>query len=86
MTFNTTDARTLEDAAELCAARPDLRHTRHVVIYPDRFWAIAAARHRAGRASLRAKSAFVSAIRRPSHIAMWATFAVCYALLASGVL
>jgi hypothetical protein len=42
---------------------------RHVVIYPDGFWAIAAARHRAGRASHRAKSAFVSAIRRPSHIA-----------------
>jgi hypothetical protein len=57
MTFNTTDART------------DLRPTRHVVIYPDPFWAIAAPRHRAGRASHRAKSAFVPAIRRPSHIA-----------------
>jgi hypothetical protein len=72
-------------AAKLKSSRRDAvtPRPRHVVI--GSFWAIAAARHRAGRAAHRA------ALRRLGHsatiaIAMWATFAVCFALLASGVL
>jgi hypothetical protein len=72
MTFTRTDART------------DLRPTRHVVIYPDGFWANAlrAPRH----SGYRPEPLRVSAIRRVSAFAMWATFAVCFALIASGAL
>jgi hypothetical protein len=57
---------------------------RHVVIYPDRFWAIPL-RARAWQ-SLGTGAAARLRASRAIAIAMWATFAACFALIASGAL
>jgi hypothetical protein len=57
-----------------------------VVIYPDRFWANALRAPRSCPSGRAAISGASRRIRAAIAFATWATFAVCFALIASGAL